>query len=53
VLFFYSRVFRRLEQFAPHEPPPLSARLAGGVLLCAWIGVMTAGRLLAFFRPPY
>ena len=53
VLFFYTRVFRRLEHLPPGEPPPIAMRLAGGVSLCAWIGVMTAGRLLTFFRPPY
>jgi hypothetical protein len=53
VVFFYSRVFRRLEQLAPDSPPPLGARVAGGVSLAMWIGVMSAGRLLTFFRPPY
>jgi hypothetical protein len=53
VLFFYTRVFRRLEHLPPGEPPPFAMRLAGGVSLCAWIGVMTAGRLLTFFRPPF
>ena len=51
VLFFYTRVFRRLEQFSENRPPPLAARLVGGVSLAAWIGVMSAGRLLTFFRP--
>jgi hypothetical protein len=53
VLFFYTRVFRRLEQLAPDTPPPLGARLAGAVSLAMWVGVMSAGRLLTFFRPPY
>ena len=53
VLFFYARVFRRLELEGPHAPPPLGARIAGGISLTAWIGVMAAGRLLTFFRPPY
>ena len=53
VLFFYTRVFRRLEQLAPDTPPPFGARLAGAVSLTMWIGVMSAGRLLTFFRPPY
>ena len=35
------------------EPPPLAARIVGGVSLSCWIGVMCAGRLLTFFRPPY
>ena len=53
VLFFYSRVFRRLESLAADERPPFGARLAGVVSLSAWVGVMSAGRLLTFFRPPY
>jgi hypothetical protein len=53
VVFFYRRVFRRLEQLAADSPPPLGARLAGAVSLTMWIGVMSAGRLLTFFRPPY
>jgi hypothetical protein len=52
VLFFYTRVFRRLESFtAEHQAPPVAARLVGGVSLAAWVGVMSAGRLLTFFRP--
>jgi len=51
VMFFYARSFRLLQAAEPGTPPPLRARLAGGVSLCAWIGVMSAGRLLTFFRP--
>ena len=52
VLFFYTRVFRRLESFTEeHHAPPIAARLVGGVSLAAWVGVMSAGRLLTFFRP--
>jgi hypothetical protein len=51
VLFFYSRVFRRLESLDPLASPPFPARVAGGISLCAWVGVMSAGRLLTFFRP--
>ena len=52
VLFFYTRIFRRLESFtAEHHAPPIGARLVGGVSLAAWVGVMSAGRLLTFFRP--
>ena len=53
VLFFYTRVFRRLQQLPSDAPPPFGARLAGAVSLSMWIGVMSAGRLLTFFRPPY
>lgn len=51
VLFFYTRVFRRLEAFSENLPPPFAARLVGGISLGAWVGVMSAGRLLTFFRP--
>jgi hypothetical protein len=53
VLFFYSRVFKRLGTLAADAAPPLGARVAGAVSLTMWIGVMSAGRLLTFFRPPY
>ena len=53
VLFFYTRVFRRLQQLPADSPPPFGARVAGAVSLTMWIGVMSAGRLLTFFRPPY
>lgn len=53
VLFFYGRVFPRLQRLPPGEPSPLPARIAGAVSLSAWIGVMSAGRLLTFFRPPF
>lgn len=51
VLAFYTATFRRLLALDPAAPPPLAARLAGGVSIGAWIGVMAAGRLLTFFRP--
>ncbi len=53
VLFFYSRIFRRLEVLTPDGRPTIGARLVGVVSLSAWVGVMSAGRLLTFFRPPY
>ena len=51
VLFFYTSVFRRLEVESEHVAPRFAARLAGGVSLAAWVGVMSAGRLITFFRP--
>jgi hypothetical protein len=50
VVLFYAGTFRSLATLAPEQSPPLRARLAGGVSLFAWVGVMTAGRLLTFFR---
>jgi len=51
VMIFYARTFRRLLDVEPGTPPPIAARVAGAVSLLAWIGVMSAGRLLTFYRP--
>jgi hypothetical protein len=50
VVFFYTRVFRRLEALGPDTPPPFGARVAGAVSLTMWIGV-TVG-LPALLRRP-
>jgi len=50
VLLFYAGTFSRVAALGPEDTPPLGARIAGAVSLCAWIGVMAAGRLLTFFR---
>lgn len=50
VVLFYAGTFSRLRTLGANEPPPLGARIAGAVSIVAWIGVMTAGRLLTFFR---
>ena len=51
VAAFYLMMFRRVRDVGPGEHAPVFARLIGGVSLCCWIGVMTAGRLLTFYRP--
>ncbi len=48
---FYLTMFRKVRELGPGDQAPLPARLIGGVSLAAWIGVMTCGRLLTFFRP--
>ena len=50
VVLFYAGTFATLSTLGSEEGPPLRARIAGAVSLCAWIGVMAAGRLLTFFR---
>jgi hypothetical protein len=51
VAAFYLLMFRRVREVGPGEQVPWFARLVGGVSLACWIGVMTAGRLLTFYRP--
>ena len=54
VVFFYTpRLPAAARRWRPTAPPPFGARVAGAVSLTMWIGVMSAGRLLTFFRPPY
>jgi hypothetical protein len=51
VLVFYSSVFREVGRLSPGEATPLKAKIIGGASLLLWVGVMTCGRLLTFYRP--
>src|SRR5262245_39250964 len=51
ILVFYSAYFRRVRTLQAGEVIPFGARVVGAVSLCAWMGVITAGRLLTFYRP--
>jgi len=53
ILVFYSAFFRKIRTLGAGEAIPFGARMVGAVSLSAWIGVITAGRLLTFFRPVY
>src|SRR5499426_3249885 len=53
VLLFYVTMFRRVRLCGAGENAPLPARIMGGASLAFWIGVMSCGRLLTFFRPPF
>jgi uncharacterized membrane protein len=52
VLLFYALMFRHVKTLDAGEDAPMPARIMGGASLVFWIGVMTCGRLLTFFRPP-
>ena len=51
ILVFYSALFRKVRVLGPGASIPPAARLVGAVSLSAWMGVITAGRLLTFYRP--
>ena len=53
VLFFYSTMYKSTAKVGPGENAPFPARIMGGVSLVCWLAVITFGRLLTFFRPPY
>lgn len=48
---FYLTSYRRI--FGPDAPldAPRRAKVIAAISLCAWIGVITGGRLLTFYRP--
>jgi hypothetical protein len=52
VALFYLTMFRHVKTRGPGEDAPMAARIMGGASLVFWIGVLSCGRLLTFFRPP-
>lgn len=48
---FYVTSFRRVFTGSPSLDAPRHAKVIAAISLCAWIGVITAGRLLTFYRP--
>ena len=51
VLVCYGTMFRRVSSLPPHSDTPLQARIASGVSLFLWTGVIICGRLITFYRP--
>lgn len=51
ILVFYSSFFRRVRSLGEEAAIPWGARLVGAVSLCCWVGVITGGRLITFYRP--
>ena len=49
VLLFYSSAFRTVAALGPEDPVPVRARIAGAISLTLWLGVIGAGRMVAFF----
>jgi hypothetical protein len=52
IAVFYTSQFRKVRTLGPGEEIPRVARLVGFASLSLWMGVITAGRLLTFYRPP-
>jgi hypothetical protein len=50
---FYLRAFAVVRTLGPGADAPTQAKVMAGVSLAAWIVVLSAGRLLTFFRPPF
>lgn len=52
MLLFYGLAWNQLRTLEPDTPAPLRARFFTAVSLVSWLGVIAAGRLITFFRPP-
>jgi hypothetical protein len=46
--WFHRTSFRSVAEWNTEVPPPLGSRIAAGVSLLLWIGVICCGRLLAY-----
>ena len=49
---FYLTTSRAVATLGPDDMAPMRARLIGFISLACWLGVITAGRVVTFFRPP-
>ncbi len=52
VLFFYKFCFGEVRNTRADQQVSTRARLMAGISLACWLGVITAGRLITFYRPP-
>lgn len=48
MLAFHALTWTSVSHWDQHAPPPLAARVAGGLSLLLWIGVVACGRWIAF-----
>jgi hypothetical protein len=48
MLVFHSTAYRSLARWDGAAPPPRAAKIAGGLSLALWIGVVTMGRWIGF-----
>jgi hypothetical protein len=53
MLLFYTTAARGVWATGAGEMPPLRARIFGAVSLLCWLGVITCGRVITAFRPPW
>ena len=53
MLLFYSSSFRAVMQPSPSAKALRTARVFAAISLLCWAGVITGGRLITFFRPPF
>jgi len=50
---FYATAARAVKATGDFDLPPFRARIIGAVSLFCWLGVITCGRVITAFRPPW
>lgn len=53
LLFFYGMAFRGVKTVGPGADTAWQAKVMAGISLAMWLGIIIAGRLITFFRPPF
>ena len=48
VVIFHTTIDRQRQQWDTSERPPFRARMAGGLSLVLWFGIIAAGRIMAY-----
>jgi hypothetical protein len=51
MLVFYASAYRQVARLGPDAATPFRAKIAGATSLILWVGVICAGRMVAFFLP--
>jgi len=52
-LIFNLFIFRKVDLLGPGDDAPRVAKAMALASLCLWIGIIYAGRLIAFYRPAF
>jgi hypothetical protein len=53
MVLFYATTARAVKATSADGLPPLRARVFAAISLASWLGVMTCGRVITAFRPPW
>jgi hypothetical protein len=53
LLFYGTDAFRETKELPAGADASARVKIIAAVSLCAWVGVLTCGRLITFFRPPF
>jgi hypothetical protein len=53
LVIFYLTTFRHVKALDPGQDASMPAKWMALISLCCWLGVISGGRLITFYRPPY